>query len=181
MSSGLTKLRFFDPATQYYIAGRYACVAQLTPVGPNLLHHAIEMFMKGTLAEKGKTLPQLKKFSHNLDKIWIEFKSTFPDPRLNAFDPAIQDLQRFEAIRYPDTLLSDGAVLQIARRRGELVPPNPGDPVRKEPSYQLVLEDVDALVKLLFDISKLNPQAYFSLDNEDANHFLKFQNEHLPI
>ena len=40
---------FFDSAMQYYVAGRGAFFAKLTPVAANLLHHAVEMFLKGAI------------------------------------------------------------------------------------------------------------------------------------
>ena len=41
---------FFSAGTQYYVAGRYAVIVGLIPVAGNLLHHAVEMFLKGGLA-----------------------------------------------------------------------------------------------------------------------------------
>jgi hypothetical protein len=53
---------FIATGTQYYVAGRYAVIAGLMPVAGNLLHHAIEMCLKGALSKKaGKSLQQLKK------------------------------------------------------------------------------------------------------------------------
>ena len=49
---------FFSSATQYYVSGRYAVFAGLTPVVGNLLHHAVEMYLKGALS-KTMTLDQL--------------------------------------------------------------------------------------------------------------------------
>ena len=43
------KYRFCDLATQYYIAGRLAARAAQAPVYGNLLHHAVEMYLKGAL------------------------------------------------------------------------------------------------------------------------------------
>ena len=43
---------FFRTAGQYYVAGRYAAFAGFIPVTGNLLHHAIELFLKGGLSKK---------------------------------------------------------------------------------------------------------------------------------
>jgi hypothetical protein len=44
---------FFDRSIQYYAAGRFAFHSGLTPVAGNLLHHAVEMCLKGALSKKG--------------------------------------------------------------------------------------------------------------------------------
>ena len=59
---------------QYYIAGRAAMRAQLIPVAGNLLHHAVEMLLKGDLS-RTRSLQEIKQFQHNLVKTWDAFKS----------------------------------------------------------------------------------------------------------
>jgi hypothetical protein len=51
---------FLASGADYYISGRYAVFAQLSPVCANLLHHAIEMFMKAAL-DRTMDLTALKK------------------------------------------------------------------------------------------------------------------------
>src|SRR5258706_8290891 len=72
---------FFSNGCQYYIAGRYGAFAGLNTVVGNLLHHAIEHFLKGVLA-KTKSLKELKKLLHNLPDIWDAFKAQVNDPTL---------------------------------------------------------------------------------------------------
>jgi len=72
---------FFSNGRQYYIAGRYAVFAALIPVAGNLMHHAIEHFLKGGLA-KTKSLEDLKKLGHKLPKVWDAFKAQANDPTL---------------------------------------------------------------------------------------------------
>jgi hypothetical protein len=72
---------FFQNACQYYVAGRYAAFAALNPVAGNLLHHAIEHFLKGGLS-KTKSLAELKRLGHSLPKIWAAFKTQVNDPVL---------------------------------------------------------------------------------------------------
>lgn len=43
----MVRMNFFGFGFQYYLAGRYAVAAQLLPVAANLLHHAIEMLLRG--------------------------------------------------------------------------------------------------------------------------------------
>ena len=40
---------YFKIATDYYIAGRYAYFSALIPTAGNLLHHAVELYLKGYL------------------------------------------------------------------------------------------------------------------------------------
>ncbi len=81
---------FFQSNTQYYIAGRYGAFAALNPVAGNLMHHAIEHFLKGGLA-KTKSLEDLAKrpFGHNLPAIWDAFKTQVNDSNLAQFDSVI--------------------------------------------------------------------------------------------
>ena len=43
---------YFGQALHYYIAARYATTAKFAPIPGNLVHHAIEFFLKGALIEK---------------------------------------------------------------------------------------------------------------------------------
>ena len=46
----MVRINFYRFGFQYYVAGRFAVIAQFSPVAANLLHHAIEMLLKGELA-----------------------------------------------------------------------------------------------------------------------------------
>lgn len=146
---------FFSTATQYYVTGRYALLAGLNPVAGNLLHHAIEMYLKGGLA-KTMDLKQLKRFSHNLPDLWSTFKEQFADPALSRFDTLVLSLHRFEDLRYPDSILSRGMLVKTGADR-----PVPVDashaPKRPEPEYELYLEDIDALVGKIFEVVSVDP------------------------
>ena len=89
---------FFRAAGQYYVAGCYTAFAGFIPVTGNLLHHAVEMYLKGGLSKQGVSLADLKKLFHDLPKIWTKFKATFNDPALSKFDDTLSSLQRFEVI-----------------------------------------------------------------------------------
>jgi hypothetical protein len=43
----------------------------------NLLHHAVEMVLKGALAKKGMNLKALKCLSHDLPRVWREFTAQY--------------------------------------------------------------------------------------------------------
>src|SRR5215472_12548869 len=147
---------FFATAGQYYVAGRFAAFAGLAPITGNLLHHAVEMFLKGGLSKKGLSLAALKKLSHNLPNIWTKFKTTFDDPALDQFDDAIRSLHRFEDIRYPDLIVAKGMLAAI-NITSPLPLPNSSP---SEPKYELCVQDIDALVGELFRTVSANPPAF---------------------
>lgn len=108
---------FFTLATQYYVAGRYAAQVTGIPVAGNLLHHAIEMYLKGGLGKKGLTLAELKKLGHNLPAIWEAFKSKFGLSTSSPHNQVIRDLHDFEELRYPDSVLNRGMMGRISMTR----------------------------------------------------------------
>jgi hypothetical protein len=97
-------------ATQYYVAGRSAARAGLVPVYGNLLHHAVELYLKTALA--GVVTPKEMKdnFGHDLEKLWARFKAKEAAPALDRFDATIRALHEFEELRYPD-MIPHAAVL----------------------------------------------------------------------
>src|SRR5439155_9132427 len=119
------------------------------PVSGNLLHHAVEMLLKGQLSRR-LTLAQLKRLSHQLVEVWGDFKRNVGDGELDVFDGVVQALDNFEAIRYPDRIVSQGMFASISLSG----PPPTAESMRgisPPPSYVLVLEDVDRLVRVIFD------------------------------
>src|SRR5436853_83403 len=69
----------FRVALQYYVSGRAACMSGCISTTGNLLHHAVEMMLKGELS-KTISLKDLKdgdKFGHWLPKCWTAFKALF--------------------------------------------------------------------------------------------------------
>lgn len=107
---------FFDLGVQYYVLGRSAVFAQLPPVCGSLLHHAVEMFLKGALAHRG--LQELKNVGHRLWNLWELGKAHYLDASLDRFDCVVTGLDKFEEIRYPDKALATGMQIYI-----ELVAP----------------------------------------------------------
>jgi hypothetical protein len=184
MSSASDRLQhhFFQLATQYYVAGRFAVLAQFTlPVPANLLHHAIEMYLKAALAAE-LTLPELKSFGHHLTRAWEKFKLRCNDPGLAVFDSAVADLDKFETIRYPDSIVNEGMDAQLALFRGDLVVPSTPIASTSE-KYQFVLEDIDALVKVVFEKANVDPHFYLSAPtlSKDSLRYLSEHNRHVTV
>jgi hypothetical protein len=86
----------------------------VTPVAGNILHHAIEMFLKAGLVEYLPTRDLKYNLGHELGKPWREFKAKLADPELDHFDGAIERLDAFEDIRYPDKLVTEGLQLLVS-------------------------------------------------------------------
>jgi len=86
---------FCDLATQYYISGRLAAKCFLVPVYGNLLHHAVEMFLKAVLVGT-LSIDEMKnkKYGHDLTALWARFKEKENDTALDRFDQTIKDLSR---------------------------------------------------------------------------------------
>jgi hypothetical protein len=166
---------FFSAATQYYVTGRFAILAQQIPVAGNLLHHAIEMYLKGGLA-KTTTLQDLKKLSHSLPRVWSAFKVRFPDPGLNTFDNLVSSLNDFEELRYPDSVLVRGMSVVTGVTRTPLPPLPPGAVVRLEPKYELYLDEVDSLVGKLFEVISVNPKFFLGGLHPTARQYLTESN-----
>ena len=152
------KLKFAQIAVQYYVAGRSAAISQLIPVLGNLLHHAIEMCLKAALGEH-KTLPELKSLRHDLTKIWTQFKTQYPTVASAAFDEVIVELQRFEELRYPDSVLVRGARMDLILFKEHLVGA-PGTSPAAVPRYAIILEDIDTLMAYILGTASLNPRFF---------------------
>ena len=112
--SDMTDHIFISAGMHYYVAGRYAVFAGLNPTAANLLHHAVEMGLKGALAKKGISSKRLKKLGHDLPKTWRKFTAVYGIDG-SSFDRVIAGLQKFEEIRYPDEILKKGLSSLIGR------------------------------------------------------------------
>lgn len=167
MSIGALEL-FFGSATQYYVTGRFAVLSGQSPVAGNLLHHAVEMYLKGGLS-KTHPLPQVKRMAHDLPNIWAAFKAQFGSSTLDAFDDVIAALHQFEELRYPNAILAMGAVVRMGIERMTTVVPSIA---RTEPEYELFVADVDALVRAIFTIVSVSPAFFFDALPINAKEYL---------
>lgn len=169
------RVEFFRRGTHYYAVGRFAALNSVFPIAGNLLHHAIEMYLKGALVPL-VGLSVLRNIKHDLNKLWLEFKVRIPSPEAGTFDGPIVDLHRFERIRYPDNAIREGMEASFAPYRGQrVVTSGWGSPL---PSYTLVLEDIDALVKFLFEKAGVNPQFYLLRLRDGAKEYVSRANLH---
>ena len=172
------RISMFQLATQYYASGRFAALSGILPVCGNLLHHAIEMYLKGALASV-LDLTAMRALNHNLVQIWGRTKQSYPASNLGRFDDTINRLNLFDRLRYPDAVLREGAQMRLTRLRSEWLPmPNA---TRPEPDYDLVLEEIDELVKVIFSFANLNPTFFTAGLNSRALAILSEQNLHAVL
>jgi hypothetical protein len=169
------RLHFARLAVQYFIAGRTAAIHRLIPVLGNLLHHAVEMSLKAALASS-HTLAQLKGLGHSLPKLWHAFVAAYPSADAPRYRAVIDDLHRFEELRYPDSILVNGAKMQLVLHRAHVGPPSPSP--SGVPSYLLVLEDVDELEEAIFSAMNLSPKFLSSSLSAEAKDHLILHNLH---
>jgi len=169
------QLHFAQLSVQYFVAGRTAAINQLIPVLGNLLHHAVEMALKAALAPM-LSLQDLRNLSHHLPKIWGRLKLLCPQLDCSKFDSVIAGLHRFEELRYPDSVLAQGALMELILLREHL------GTTRRSPSpvprYTLVLEGVDELFEFVFDVSGINPKFLTGAMSQPAKEYLFRENRH---
>ena len=177
----MVRMNFFGFGFQYYLAGRYAVAAQLLPVAANLLHHAIEMLLKGELTHLDEK--QRRSMGHDLTKLWPAYKKKIAaEDTLASFDPVIETLNKFEEIRYPDEMGSTGMHCTFALGKATPIETNVQNSERSEPVYQLFLGDIDALVKAILDKCGLRPIAYYpNSQNTHASTYLRYENQDISL
>jgi hypothetical protein len=167
--SDITDHLFISAGMHYYVAGRYAVFAGLNPTAANLLHHAVEMALKGALVKKGIDLKALKGLGHNLSRLWREFTRQYGIAG-STFDGVVAELQRFETIRYPDEILKQGLASLISR--GKPSPPS------GHTTHALWLGEIDELMDKIFTVGSINHKAYLNgIHKTEAKEYLIKENE----
>jgi hypothetical protein len=149
---------FIGNACQYYATARFAMHAQCMPVCGNVFHHAVEMLVKGGLARTRK-LSDLKNMGHKLKLLWRTFKADFPDTSLKRHDRTISLLDKFAAIRYPDTTMKHG-IGMTAQWSGPAGKVTVHGGLRTPRQYTVVVSDIDDLIADVFKVSSWNPASF---------------------
>jgi hypothetical protein len=156
---------------EYYVSGRFAIAHGFTPVGANILHHAVELLLKACLAHDDPLEKILeywhpkKGYGHDIIRLWQEFKARQTVTVPAEADTIINSLHAFEDIRYPETLIRDGAMILIDIFDVPDVPTQANQVT--EPTYRLKLPQIDWLMGLLFDASGANPPAFLPRVTDD--------------
>lgn len=167
----------FEFGYQYYIASRFATLAQFRPVAGSLAHHAVELLLKCCLSTNdtpAKIRAYRNTYSHGLSELWREFRKRNTDPTLAAYDAIVDTLNRFEKVRYPETLINKGGRLLM----GLAEPDQPtSTSTLNVPTYELYLPQIDRLVDRLVVATGLNAEAWrMHLDPEHGPKYLWLHN-----
>jgi hypothetical protein len=152
---------FLKVGLEYYVAGRAALSCGSFYIPGNLFHHGIEMLLKAQLLA---TIPiadlrHPRRFGHDLQPLWSEFKELFPAFNLSEFDRLIDGLNRFEDIRYPDGI-ENSATIGFSWGAEQTIPAFTTTPAAAQ-AYRLGVADVDAFLGRFIRLCHLNPKIYF--------------------
>jgi hypothetical protein len=133
------------------------------------------MFLKGCLVTQvGFDLLPRGRNGHDLNALWAEFRKYFTDPKFDRFTATITELHNFEQIRYPEKLITNGGFLGVGFPSGARNVQLSGT---KLPEYQLAVNDIDDLVKDLFDAGNVNLKFFsITLSQQYAAQFFQLQN-----
>ncbi len=157
---------FYNTGMQYYTLGRYAVVASIHPVAGNILHQAIQMFLKGALArnvpaparDNQAWLQGLEGSDRKLVELWTDFKKSFPDQQFERHDRVIALLGRFENVSDRSLRLGRGAMCTIGVKGGGMVSDDAwGKP---EPHYDLLLEEIEDLAAAICGAAGVKPKFF---------------------
>ena len=133
---------------QYYLAARSAVAAAFNPVCGSIAHHAIEMLFKACLAndDSGETIAKyIDIYRHNLDLLWAEFRRRNQHLNLDPeFDLIIDELNKWDEIRYPNQLVLEGGHLDIG-----FVEPDPPPSGGQHSRFKLYLPALERLASVL--------------------------------
>jgi hypothetical protein len=86
-----------------------------------------------------------------------------------------ETLDTLEELRYPDRVLSRGMELRLSIFRDDAVTTSGSVDL---PKYHPILEDIDIVVKKIFEVSSINPQFYLQRIPSDARRWLEWNNRH---
>ena len=148
---------FLDLAFGYYMTGRFAVINGLF-IAPNLMHHAVELLIKYTLAKdvpeaqrSDATVLLRQKYGHRLKALWKRYKKHIAPTDVSRFNRLITDLDRWENIRYggfpTGTSVAKGMTLVRASVQSS----------GQKDTYVLSLDEVDDLIAAIFAASGINP------------------------
>jgi hypothetical protein len=167
---------YVTSALEYHLTGRNAAFSGLSNVCGILFHHAIEMYLKGYLCLRLDE-EQLTRLGHSLHKSWNKFKKDFSESGLQRFDETIRALDQHETLRYPEWVASAGGMTIIININEPKGPQFSNSKLSKRIQFDLVVDDLDELAKLILEKSKINAAAFTQRFNNDAQAFLKRDNK----
>jgi hypothetical protein len=178
--------RFIEYGLQYYVAGRSAVASGLNPVAANILHHAVEMFLKAGLCAHTTEDDRRYELKHDLPKIWQAFRTQYdPEGKLARFDECVKGLHRYEDIRYPEGMMKLSVVAMRTQFGG--APLVTGDSTMLKGTtpkdFRLNMNEIDTLVRAICDAAGITIMGHLiATYREPGKTYLKKENaeaEHL--
>jgi len=169
---------FINYGLQYHVAGRCAVATSLNPVAANLIHHAVEMFLKAGLCAHTNER-QRRDLGHDLSRLMDEFKLHFDSGNLAQFDERLRELQKYEDIRYPEGTMRSGSIGLYLQFGGA---PMPKEPVMLSgrsdlQEYRLVMSEIDDIVKAICEAAEFkNLKTLTLMYREPGKSYLREQN-----
>jgi hypothetical protein len=174
--SGKSHPEFFvSKGCEYYSVARFAVYAQLIDVCGNLFHHAVEMFLKAGLAKCGKTDAELRKMGHSLRKLWRAYKREYPNAGLEPHNETINQLDKHEEIRYPNS--GPGSIGMLVQWSGKPAKIQTSGSLKTPKQYAIIVNEIDDLVADLFKTSSWNPGPFMGM-NQASLEAIKRENKH---
>jgi hypothetical protein len=150
---------FLDLSLGYYLTGRFATINGLR-IAPNLVHHAVELLIKYTLLkdepEQGRSAATKrlgKKYKHELNLLWAQYKQKVVPTDLSRFDQVIANLHRWENLRYGGFPNAIGTAMSIGPEAGQAS----ASGVNAVDTYDFGLNEVDELFTAMVAASSVNP------------------------
>lgn len=147
-----TYIELYPLALQHYVAGRILALQTQIHVAGNILHHAVELFLKAELSGEVTIKKLRNKYAHNLTKLWATYSTLHTDVP-DDFAATIADIDSFEEIRYPSP-----EVETVGYHYSLFKDPN-GRRMGSPCAYSLNLECIDELIA--FMISKSPMKSYY--------------------
>ncbi len=132
------------------------------------------MLLKSYLARTLTSEELSGKFRHDIKRLWKAFKRKLPSEDLGQFDGLIDQLSRLERIRYPDRVIEEGAMMSMGWSAGPISVSGTG--VERVPAYILSVNEIDALVAKIFQVTSRNPAFYTCMLNQYGREALSYQN-----
>jgi hypothetical protein len=89
------------------------------------------------------------------------FKKEVSESKLQIFDETIRTLDEHETLRYPDWVATAGAMtLIIDFSRNEAAGFSDKSTLNRGKQFQVFIDDMDALAKIILEHSKMNPPLF---------------------
>ncbi len=110
--------QYISLGIQYFLLARFGSQFPFNPASGSLYHLCFELLLKSYLIKNGYSRHELRyNYSHNLVKLWDEFKKKVKNSNLDKYDLVVKNLDAWERVRYI-SLDKDKNVSEISISKG---------------------------------------------------------------